>query len=157
MERFNIDENRIFATGCSNGGMFIFEIATDARLAGRLAGVAPQVGLPHYGWNFGPVDKANSNTVYDISFLGLWGGRDGTVPPQEGPSSTGCTLDCRTSESNGWFYASSQCTVNKWASVLGLTDHNSNYDDGHKQTDCQLYSSSEKNVDVVGCIFNGGQ
>ena len=38
-----IDTARIWASGCSNGGLFTFELARDARSAPRLAGIAPQV------------------------------------------------------------------------------------------------------------------
>jgi len=33
-----VDASRVFATGVSNGGMFLYELATDSRTASRFAG-----------------------------------------------------------------------------------------------------------------------
>jgi len=63
----------IWATGCSNGGMFMFELANNPRTAHYLAGIAPMVGLPHNGFNFGPASP--------MSMVGMWGLNDKTVPP----------------------------------------------------------------------------
>ena len=61
------------------------------------------VGLPAYGFNFGPTSP--------ISFFWSWGLKDNVVPPEVGVSDLNCTLPCRTSQSNGWFYESSECTT----------------------------------------------
>lgn len=60
--------NMIWATGCSNGGMFLYELAHNSRTSNILAGIAPMVGLPHNGFNFGPSSP--------MSFIGMWGLRD---------------------------------------------------------------------------------
>ena len=49
-----LDTSKLFATGESNGGMFMFELATDVRTADRLAAFFPTIGLPHNGFNFQP-------------------------------------------------------------------------------------------------------
>lgn len=37
-------------TGCSNGGMRVYELAKDARTRTSIAGFMPQVGSPHPGF-----------------------------------------------------------------------------------------------------------
>ena len=37
-----VDLDRIYAAGCSNGGMFVYELANDPRSAVYLAGIATQ-------------------------------------------------------------------------------------------------------------------
>ena len=148
-QQFCIDETMIWATGCSNGGMFLYELANDERSSSLFAGVAPMVGLPHYGFNFGP--KQN------MSFFGSWGLSDETVPPEENPSQLGCSLPCRTSESDGWFYTSSECTTKKWADVLALDNYQDVGDFGYSDNQfCWSYSSSSTTaIEVVGCHFDG--
>jgi hypothetical protein len=154
MEQFCIDETMIWATGCSNGGMFLYELAHDERSASLLAGVAPMVGLPHYGFNFGP--------LYNMSFFGSWGLSDDVVPPKESASDLGCQLPCRTSESEGWFFTSSKCTTGKWAEVMELEKYEDVGDFGYIENEyCWSYSSSTVStsgvvVEVVGCHFKGG-
>ena len=41
-EQHCIDLARVYAAGCSNGGMFTFELASDPRSAPRIAAIAPQ-------------------------------------------------------------------------------------------------------------------
>lgn len=106
-------------------------------------------------FNFGPVDRANGDLYGHISMIGMWGSRDGTVPPEEGASSTGCTLPCRATENGGWFYTASDCVLDRWALELGLPSAG-NYDDGKSRTDCEVRSSSSSSTEVVGCIFRGG-
>ena len=149
MDQFCIDEAMIWATGSSNGGMFLYELANDERTASLFAGVAPMVGLPHYGFNFGP--------RHNMSFFGSWGLSDDVVPPEENPSDLGCSLPCRTSESEGWFYTSSKCTTEKWAEVMGLEKYENVGDFGYDQNEsCWSHSSSTTPIEVVGCHFNGG-
>jgi dienelactone hydrolase len=44
-----INVSMIWATGGSNGGVFNHALAADQRIAPRLAGIAPSIGLPHSG------------------------------------------------------------------------------------------------------------
>jgi len=68
LNNFCIDMSMVWAMGCSNGGMFMYELAQDSRTHDFLAGVASMVGLPQYGYNFGPASP--------MSFIGFWGLRD---------------------------------------------------------------------------------
>ena len=91
----------IWATGCSNGGMFMYELARDPRTAPYLAGIAPTVGLPHNGFNFGPLEP--------MHFIGMWGLRDNTVPPIAAPADDGSYDPDKTSQPfDGWFYTSAR-------------------------------------------------
>ncbi len=149
MEQFCINETMIWATGRSNGGMFLYELAHDERSTSLFAGVAPMVGLPHYGFNFGP--------RHNMSFFGSRGLSDDVVPPEENPSDLGCSLSCRTSQSEGWFFTSSKCATEKWAEVLGLENYEDVGDFGYDENEsCWSYSSSTTSIEVVGCHFNGG-
>mmetsp|Transcript_53512 Transcript_53512/g.113650 ORF Transcript_53512/g.113650 Transcript_53512/m.113650 type:complete len:260 (+) Transcript_53512:2-781(+) len=148
--------DRIYAVGCSNGGMFTYELAHDERSAKYLTGISTQVGLPHYGYNRGPHES------YKIHHLGFWGSGDRTVPPIENPSSGGCAVPCRTSENNGWFYTSSECTMSKWKDDMGLANLDLDPSDYgiqsyRKLKQCSAYTSDEEDdAVVVGCIFQGG-
>ena len=100
----------VWALGCSNGGMFMYELAQDSRTHNLLAGVAPMVGLPHYGYNFGPASP--------MSYIGFWGINDPTVPPKANPASDGSYLPERSSEQSGWFYQTADSTTAKWGELL---------------------------------------
>ncbi|EOD14622.1 hypothetical protein EMIHUDRAFT_448151, partial [Emiliania huxleyi CCMP1516] len=69
-----VDASRVFATGVSNGAIFLYELASDPRTAGRFAGYAPVVGSPHAGFNAPPLHPP-------AAFFGVWGELDTTVPP----------------------------------------------------------------------------
>ena len=66
-----IDLDRVWAMGCSNGGMMVHGLAYDDRTAPLLAGVAPMIGLPHNGHNRRPRSP--------MHYLGHWGISDTTV------------------------------------------------------------------------------
>ena len=51
------DPRRVFATGVSNGGVFLYELAT-SRLASKFAAFMPIVGLPHRGASSEPEPEA---------------------------------------------------------------------------------------------------
>jgi hypothetical protein len=72
LTNFCVDMSMIWATGCRNGGMFLYELAQDPRTNHLLAGVAPMVGLPHNGFNLGPASP--------MHFIGNWGVKDDCVP-----------------------------------------------------------------------------
>ena len=160
LDNYCVDLDKIYGSGCSNGGMFLYELANRPESAVYFAGFAPQVGLPHYGYNRGPAVSAGNK--FPIHHMGFWGSGDGIVPATEGESTGGCTVKCRSSEVRGWFYTTSDCTMEKWAMDLGLVhvDQNltaygiSNYTTA--LTDCTLYYDSQSSAAVVaGCIFNG--
>ena len=69
---FCVNTSAVWATGGSNGGIFVYELASDARMAGRLAGIAPVTGLPHKGF---------LQPARGLHYISMLGATDGTVPP----------------------------------------------------------------------------
>jgi len=122
LNEFCIDLSRIFVSGSSNGGMFLHELANDKRTAPYLAGILPQVGLPHYGHNNGPASTTDNVDVEPISYFGIWGANDTTVPPSENEADDGTIVECRSSEQNGWFYTTADCVTKYWAKKLQCND-----------------------------------
>ena len=91
--------------GSSNGGMFVYDLANDPRMADRLAGIATEIATPHYGYSFGPLSAP-------MSMVAVHGLADNVVPPvadpthsEYSPAHPDRTFD--TSES-GWYYTSAE-------------------------------------------------
>lgn len=82
---FNIDENRIFVTGLSNGGMFAQRLACD--LSDRIAAVASVAGAL-------ALDYEDCNPEYAIPIIHFHAKDDGIVPYEGGdgsePTVSGC-------------------------------------------------------------------
>ena len=97
-----VNTSRVWAAGCSNGGIFTFELARDARSAPRLAGIAPQVGLPHNGFNFAPAAP--------MHLFGMWGLHDTTIPPLSNTADPTKSFD---TEYSGWFYSTARNTTER--------------------------------------------
>jgi len=70
----SLDDSKIFASGDSNGAMFMYELASDPRSAKVFSALAPVSGLPHNGFNRGTL---NTN----IRFLMIAGTNDSFVYP----------------------------------------------------------------------------
>ena len=62
--RYNVDENRIFATGVSRGGHLSWDLAL--RFPGTFAGLAPMIGGPRIA-----LDRAENNIRYLENVVGL--------------------------------------------------------------------------------------
>jgi len=150
-----VDLDQIWAVGCSNGGMFTFELAADQRSASRIAGIIPIVGLPHYGFSSGP-------EIEGIRMMGMWGVDDTVVPPISNTDNPDKTLD---TSSPGWLYTSSSKVMSDWTSGNGCNGMGqdpldeedwgiASYDDS---LTCTLGCGEQADgVRVVGCIFEGG-
>ena len=80
-----VDRSRVFATGHSNGGQFAW--ALGARLAPRIAAVAPSAGTPHTGFGEAPTSGSA------ISVMDIHGANDNICPA----NSTEPSAD-------GWYY-----------------------------------------------------
>ena len=77
------DRRRVYATGFSNGGVFLYELAV-SRLASSFAAFMPIVGSPHRGF-----DRPPSHAP--APFFGLWGRQDTTIPPMANPQTRAYT------------------------------------------------------------------
>jgi len=150
-----VDLDQIWAVGCSNGGMFTFELAADNRSASRLTGIIPIVGLPHYGFSRGPM-------VEGIRLMGMWGDADTTVPPISNTDNPDKTLD---TDDSGWYYTSANKVMSDWTSGNGcdgigqdaLGDTNWGIGSNGNSFSCTTGCNDQVNgVRVVGCIFEGG-
>ena len=86
-----INTSSVWASGCSNGGQFLFELASDTRIAGQIAGIFPAVGLPHNGFNKPPASP--------MHIFGMWGSNDIIVPPLSNTDDPGKSYD---TQNNGW-------------------------------------------------------
>ncbi len=149
-----IDLDRVWASGCSNGGMFTHELARDVRTAGRIRGIAPIVGLPHWGYSTGPV-------VEGISYFGMFGVDDDVVPPV-----TNTDISNMSQENQGWRYTAYNKTVADWtmgngcsgdgqAPLIGNEYNTTDYGFFNCVQGCD--EDEAKNTShVVGCLFEGG-
>ena len=111
-----IDRSRIFATGMSNGAMFLFEIASGP-LANRFAAIAPVSGLPHPGFG---------EPSHPLPVIYIHGRNDETIPPVGAKSG-----DATVTNGHGWFYTSLPSSACRFA----LTNYN--YPSSSNKTLCK--------------------
>ena len=95
-ESLCIDLDRVYATGMSNGGMFVHRLGCD--MPDRFAAIAPVGGTLARGFNCAP------DTSMSLSLMNIYGRRDRYVS-QDG-----------TMSSDGYYYTSAEDVVSKWAS-----------------------------------------
>jgi len=106
------DPRAVFATGVSNGGMFLYELAASP-LASQFAAFMPLVGSPHRGFNRAPRGEP-------VPFFGLWGRNDDTIPPIANPHVRGHPGDPNVSidtRYGGWYFATATAVTTAWAQV----------------------------------------
>uniref|UniRef100_A0A7S1S5J9 Feruloyl esterase n=1 Tax=Alexandrium catenella TaxID=2925 RepID=A0A7S1S5J9_ALECA len=142
-----VDPSRIFATGISNGGQFVYELASDPRSAGIFAAIAPVSGLPHNGFNRGTPNKK-------MRFLDIGGTQDTFVwhfpnVPQDGTKSYG---DCC-----GWYYSNWRNTTALWAAQKGLPESGLVEVRNRRGLTCQGWSpdGTAESADVGFCLYVG--
>lgn len=153
LENACIDEAQIWASGCSNGGIFMHELATDERIASKLRGVIPMIGAPHPGFNFPPASR--------LSYLGIWGDVDGCVPAANmhalEDAGSGIVLDTAC---GGWRYVWHENVTSLWAASLGCTGTSTPHRYKNGTVDgltCSGWSNcGSDGVSVMGCVFPGG-
>ena len=95
--------------------MFTYTLAADVNFGHRLRGIAPSAGLPHYGFNFGPIQRA------PMSLIGIYGTSDEAVPPIANYELNGAFPD-RTvglDPEYRWFYQSAESVHTQWATMNG--------------------------------------
>jgi len=142
-----VDRSMVWVTGCSNGGMFLYELAKDGRTANRFAGYLPQVGSPHPGFQ----QENQSLAKPPGYFMGFWGESDTTVPGKEN-FAPGVALD---TSSNGWLYMTADSIVQEWVSLNGGS-HDVSYDarEYSSTLDCKAWKGDDS--EIVECFFPGG-
>ena len=148
-----IDRSMIWVTGCSNGGMFLYELAKDDRTSNRFAGYLPQVGSPHPGFQ-----QYNQSLVSPPKyFMGFWGESD-TVVPGKGNFAEGVALD---TNSNGWLYMTADSIVDQWVLLndLSESDRVDPYDASaySSSLDCKAWKGpAAEDAEIIRCFFQGG-
>lgn len=164
LQNYCIDTTQIWAIGSSNGGMFVHELAQDARIARYFAGIIPMAGLPHFGFNAGPASSSSSlsSAMEQISYLGLWGADDTVVPPVKtiDRSGDGLQVPCRSVEEQGWYYTTAECVTEYWGQQLQCNPQpvplaptfHANALRCWSYTNCA--TDRRSNVEITGCITN---
>ena len=136
-----IDRDRVFATGISNGGMFVHRLGCD--LPGRFAAIAPVAGTLAKGFNCAPGSET------PMSMMNIYATADDTVPFDGTPAS------------DGFFYTPTTEVMDLWASAesQGCSISSSSYPtsvDGVKGFRCVQRTGCAAGVELVDCAWNGG-
>ena len=107
-ENLCIDNDHIFATGGSNGGMFVWELGQDDRTAQTFRAIAPIIGLPHRGYLKKP---KSTNGLPAILITGMG---DTTVPPGDWNDKSFTT----TSNGEEYYYTGASAIAESWGDAL---------------------------------------
>jgi len=137
----NVDINRIFATGISNGAMFTHRLGCN--LSDRFAAIAPVAGTIAKGFNCAPGGSPK------ISMMNIYGTVDDVVPFDGSPSS------------DGFLYTPTNQVMAKWAasSSQQCSSEDSPYPtskDGIKGFKCVQRADCTSGAEVVDCAWDGG-
>lgn len=100
------DENAIFATGNSNGGIFTWNLGQDERTAKLLAGIAPTIAAPVCGYAL----KTDEASVPAISLVGK---QDPTHPVYKNYPRKKCAQSSR--HEGGYRFVTSHQITTVWA------------------------------------------
>lgn len=146
-KRTTVDQSKIFASGHSNGGIFMYKLASDPRTAHVFAALVASAGLPSNGFNRG---TPNTN----LRFIAFLGKRDDYVYPYPNVPSDPTES---YSASYGWYYSAWDNTTNLWAAQRGLTSRKS-LSSSQSGLECQGWSSdgTAKSASVASCFYDGG-
>lgn len=146
-QKTTVDQAKVFATGHSNGGMFMYELASDSRTANVFAALAPASGLPHNGFNRGSPSK-------NLRFIEFSGKSDDYVYPY--PNVPSDPTESFGSE-YGWYYSAWDNTTNLWATQRGLSNRTT-ITSSQAGLECQGWSSdgTAKSANVALCFYDGG-
>lgn len=126
-----VDTSRVFATGGSNGGMFVWELGQNTRSSSLFRAIAPVIGLPHRGY------LAPPGRSQPLPVLLITGTQDTTVPP--GPwENPGFTTT--SNGSDRFFYTGATAITRVWSKANGCgLGTAAPFDDGVAATDCRTY------------------
>lgn len=136
-----IDLNRVFATGISNGGMFVHRLGCD--LPGRFAAIAPVAGTIAKGFNCAPTGDP------PISMINFYGTRDTTVPFDGSPASDGFMYTPTSQAMALWAGpGSQQCDAEESPYPTSK--------DGVQDFRCVQHANCATGAEVVDCAWDGG-
>ena len=136
-----VDLDRTYATGMSNGAMFVHRLG--CAMPERFAAIAPVGGTLARGFNCAP------NASTPLSMMIIYGSEDRYVD-LESPVS-----------SDGYYYTSAEAVMDKWAGSdsQDCEDAATPYQtakDGTLDLQCTERSNCETGVEVVNCTWKGG-
>lgn len=134
-----LDLDRVFATGISNGAMFVHRLGCD--LPERFAAIAPVAGTLARGVGCAP---SGSNRV---SMMNIYGTTDTLVPADGSPGS------------DGFLYTPSTKVMDAWAGSQGCRPEESPYTtafDGVRGLRCVERRGCLTGAEVVDCAWDGG-
>ena len=131
-----VDNNHVFASGGSNGGMYTWELGQNPQSAPVFRAIAPLIGLPHKGY------LDSQGKFGDMPVLVVTGTRDNVVPPGTWED------DSYTTTSNGnerYYYTGATAITQSWAKAHGcdITKDAQSFNDGFRKTDCRSYCSDD--------------
>lgn len=136
-----VDLNRVYATGMSNGGMFVHRLGCN--MADRFAAIAPVSGTLALGFNCAP------NTSTEISIMNIHG-RDDDYVDVTGQEST-----------DGYFYTAIDDVMALWASPESqdCAEEVTPYPtiaDGIRGMSCTQRRDCATGAEVVSCWWDAG-
>ncbi len=135
-----VDLDRVYATGISNGGMFVHRLGCD--LPDRFAAIAPVAGTIAKGFNCAPDGNP------PVSMINFYGIRDTVVPFDGSPSN------------DGFLYTPTSKVMDAWAGPesQGCSSEDSPYPtskDGIQGFDCIQRANCASGAEVVDCAWDG--
>ncbi len=134
---FNVDENRIYATGISQGGMMSYRLACE--LSNKIAAIAPAAP---------PAAPMNCNPLRPVPIMHIHGTADPCAPFNGGISG-----GCLGTEKE--LFQSAQEMVNRWLSIDNCSSESSLlYQKGNAM--CISYNKCAGNSEVEFCTIEGG-
>ncbi len=134
-----IDLDRVYATGMSNGGMFVHRLG--CAMPERFAAIAPVGGTLARGFACAPESTP-------LAMMNIYGRRDDYVS-QRGDTS-----------SDGYYYSSAEAVLDKWASPAsqGCAAASTPYETPHAGTlglTCIQHGGCASGAEVVHCTWDG--
>ena len=136
-----IDLDRVYATGMSNGGMFVHRLG--CAMPERFAAIAPVSGTLARGFNCAP-DKSKP-----VSMMSIYGSEDHFVDLEGAVSS------------DGFYYTSAEAVMSKWADSESQSCTSSpvpyaTSQDGVLDLRCVEYPDCATGVEIANCTWKGG-
>jgi polyhydroxybutyrate depolymerase len=133
-----LDLDRVYATGMSNGGMFVHRLGCD--MADRFAAIAPVGGTLARGFNCAPTAP--------LAIMNIYGSGDGYVSQRGGMSS------------DGYFYLKAEDVIGKWAEASSqhcdaTTTPYPTSGDGTLDLSCVQHDNCASGAEVVHCTWDG--
>ena len=137
IDKYGVDQKRIYMTGHSQGGSTINGFASE--LDDLLAAVAPMQGFQSNGYAKGATDR--------VAFLQGWGRQDTTVPGLGLPAG------------DNLIYESAEETAAIWAEAQGCSENGDTpyptVSDGKQAWSCTQHANCRDGSEVVTCAWDG--